>query len=223
MFGAEWLRSLGKMPSEYLYTSITAPTRSRRSAGARAARRLPARAAGRLLRARATSARPTRSGPGAPTRAERDRTYMAEARSAAGVERRARLRRREATRGRRWRSSTAVAAGARALRIVNVANRSALPFLDGARRRRGPVRRRGRDGPHPRRRRRRPRSRTARSSQTIKAVERATIDAAVTGSTALAVKAIALHPLVPSVSTARQHLRRLPRTTARAGGRFAWA
>ena len=39
---------------------------------------------------------------------------------------------------------------------------------------------------------------------TIKAVERATIEAALTGSTALAVKALALHPLVPSVNTARE-------------------
>ena len=39
--------------------------------------------------------------------------------------------------------------------------------------------------------------------QSIKAVERATIEAALTGSPALAVKALALHPLVPSVNTAR--------------------
>jgi len=39
---------------------------------------------------------------------------------------------------------------------------------------------------------------------TIKAVERATIEAALTGSTALAVKALALHPLVPSVTAARE-------------------
>ena len=40
--------------------------------------------------------------------------------------------------------------------------------------------------------------------ESIKAVERATIEAALTGSTALAVKALALHPLVPSVNTARE-------------------
>jgi 6-phospho-beta-glucosidase len=39
--------------------------------------------------------------------------------------------------------------------------------------------------------------------ETIKAVERATIEAAVTGSTSLAVKALALHPLVPSVKAAK--------------------
>ena len=37
----------------------------------------------------------------------------------------------------------------------------------------------------------------------MKEVERTTIDAALTGSSALAIKALALHPLVPSVTTAR--------------------
>ena len=37
----------------------------------------------------------------------------------------------------------------------------------------------------------------------MKDVERTTIDAALTGSTDLAIKALALHPLVPSVTTAR--------------------
>jgi 6-phospho-beta-glucosidase len=40
--------------------------------------------------------------------------------------------------------------------------------------------------------------------ETVKAVERVTIEAALTGSTALAVKALALHPLVPSVTAARK-------------------
>ena len=40
--------------------------------------------------------------------------------------------------------------------------------------------------------------------ETIKDVERTTIEAALTGSRELAVKALALHPLVPSVTTARE-------------------
>ena len=80
----------------------------------------------------------------------------------------------------------------------------------------------GRAGAHPvavgRRARPRPRAR-----ETVKAVERATIEAALTGSTALAVKALALHPLVPSVTTARQifagYRARLPELEER----FAWA
>jgi 6-phospho-beta-glucosidase len=50
--------------------------------------------------------------------------------------------------------------------------------------------------------------------ETMKDVERTTIDAALLGSRELAVKALALHPLVPSVSTAREifdgYRRRLP-------------
>jgi 6-phospho-beta-glucosidase len=50
--------------------------------------------------------------------------------------------------------------------------------------------------------------------QAIKAVERTTIQAALTGSASLAVKALALHPLVPSVNKAREifegYRRRLP-------------
>ena len=55
--------------------------------------------------------------------------------------------------------------------------------------------------------------------ETVKAVERATIEAALTGSSALAVKALALHPLVPSVSAAREifagYRARLPELEAR--------
>jgi 6-phospho-beta-glucosidase len=42
--------------------------------------------------------------------------------------------------------------------------------------------------------------------QQVKAVERLTIDAALTGSRDAALKAFALHPLVDSVSTARELL-----------------
>jgi 6-phospho-beta-glucosidase len=50
--------------------------------------------------------------------------------------------------------------------------------------------------------------------ETMKDVERTTIDAALLGSQRLAVQALALHPLVPSVNTAREifdgYRRRLP-------------
>ena len=42
----------------------------------------------------------------------------------------------------------------------------------------------------------------------IKAVDRATIDAALQGSRRLALRALALHPLVPSVESARRVLAR---------------
>jgi len=48
----------------------------------------------------------------------------------------------------------------------------------------------------------------------MKDVERTTIDAALLGSQRLAIRALALHPLVPSVTTAREifdgYRRRLP-------------
>ena len=52
----------------------------------------------------------------------------------------------------------------------------------------------------------------------MKDVERATIEAALTGSRAAAVRALALHPLVPSVTTARAildgYVERLPALAA---------
>jgi 6-phospho-beta-glucosidase len=42
--------------------------------------------------------------------------------------------------------------------------------------------------------------------ETVKEVERTTIEAALTGSRTLALRALALHPLVPSVDTARRLL-----------------
>ena len=96
----------------------------------------------------------------------------------------------------------AIAADAGAVRILNVANRSALPFLDERAVVEVPVRGLGRRRAAARRR---PgaRSRSRADRDTVKAVERTTIEAALTGSTALAVKALALHPLVPSVTAAR--------------------
>src|SRR5918992_619843 len=131
---------------------------------------------------------------------ERDRTYMAEARNGhegtshgedepGGYEAEALA------------VVEAIAHDAGAVRILNVANRSALPFLDeravvevpcvigasGVR----PLA----VGPVP--------DHARALIDTVKAVERTTIEAALTGSTALAVKALALHPLVPSVTAAR--------------------
>ena len=55
----------------------------------------------------------------------------------------------------------------------------------------------------------------------MKDVERTTIDAALTGSPSLAVKALALHPLVPSVRVAREifagYRARLPELAAAFG------
>jgi 6-phospho-beta-glucosidase len=198
LFGAEWVRSLGMVPSEYLYyfyfAAETVAALERRPRGAY------------LLE---QQARFYAAADGTPQQAlarwravkdERDRTYMAEARNGheggshgedepGGYEAEALA------------VVEAIASGAGAVRILNVANRSALPFLDehavvevpcvvgasGIR----PIA----VGPVP--------DHARALIDTVKAVERTTIEAALTGSTALAVKALALHPLVPSVKAAR--------------------
>ena len=95
----------------------------------------------------------------------------------------------------------AIANNTRAVLVLNTANRSSLPFLDERAvvevpcivGRSGPVPVAiGEVAPHAR-----------ALVETMKDVERTTIDAALLGSRELAVKALALHPLVPSVSTAR--------------------
>jgi 6-phospho-beta-glucosidase len=198
LFGAEWLRSLGMVPNEYLYyfyfgaeTVAALGTRPRgaylldQQAGFYAARSETPEQAYALWRA---------------TKDERDRTYMAEARNGhegdphdpeepGGYEAEALA------------VVEAIAADQGAVRILNVANRSALAFLDasavvevpcvvgaaGAR----PLA----VGPVP--------DHARALVESVKAVERVTIEAALTGSTALAIKAFALHPLVPSVEAAR--------------------
>src|ERR1044072_4374637 len=96
----------------------------------------------------------------------------------------------------------AIANNTRTTLICNTANRSALPFLDaGAVVEVPPIV--GRSRPHPVAGGPVP-DRAQAVGQSIKAVARATIEAALTGSPALAVKALALHPLVPSVNTARE-------------------
>ena len=196
VFGAEWLRSLGMIPNEYLYYFYfdTVAALGERPRGAylleqqagfyAAADDSPEQA---LARWRAA-------------KEERDRTYMAEARNGHEGESHA-----EDEPGGYEAEALAVveaiAGDAGAVRILNVANRSALPFLDeravvevptvvsaaGMR----PIAV-GQVPDHAR-----------ALMDTVKAVERATIEAALTGSTALAVKALALHPLVPSVTAAR--------------------
>jgi 6-phospho-beta-glucosidase len=209
LFGPEWLRSLGMVPNEYLYyfyfARDTVDAMSRKPRGAylleqqrgfyAASDESPAEA---LATWRAA-------------KSERDRTYMAEARNGhepapaaddepGGYE------------GEAMAVVEAIAHNQGAVRVLNVANRSALPFLDaravvevpcvvgaaGAR----PLA----VGDVP--------DHARALIETIKAVERATIEAAVTGSTELAVKALALHPLVPSVAAARaifaEYRQRLP-------------
>jgi 6-phospho-beta-glucosidase len=196
VFGAEWLRSLGMVPNEYLYyfyfDTVDAMTAKPRGAylleqqrGFYAAEPDSPEAAFAHWQA---------------TKHERDRTYMAEARNGheipphdpeepGGYE------------GEAMAVVDAIAGNAGAVRILNVANRSALPFLDARAVVEVPCVV-GAAGAQPLAVGDVPDHARA-LIEAIKAVERATIEAALTGSTALAVKALALHPLVPSVTAAR--------------------
>jgi 6-phospho-beta-glucosidase len=192
MFGAEWLRTLRMIPNEYLYYFYFG---AEAIAGMREAPR------GEYLLAQQEA---FYAGNGdalaawRAARAERDRSYMAEA----GVEGGHAEEEGGGYEGEAMAVVEAIATNARAELIVNVANRSALPFLDA----RDVVEVPAivdRSGPRP----------LAVGDvpvhargliESVKAVERTTIEAALTGSSALAVEALALHPLVPSITTARE-------------------
>jgi len=197
VFGAEWLRSLGMIPNEYLYYFYfdTVDAMAAKPRGAY------------LLEQQSGFYEAQPDSPEAAlahwqaTKDERDRTYMAEARDGhdlaahdpddpGGYEAEAMA------------VVEAIASNAGAVRILNVANRSALSFLDDAAVVEVPCVV-GAAGARPLAVGEVPEHARA-LVDTIKAVERATIEAALTGSTELAVKALALHPLVPSVTAARE-------------------
>ena len=106
----------------------------------------------------------------------------------------------------------AIALNSRKVLILNTANRSSLPFLDERAVVEVPCVV-GRAGPVPVAIGQVP-SHARALVEMMKDVERTTIDAALLGSRELAVKALSLHPLVPSVTTAREifdgYRRRLP-------------
>ena len=202
LFGAEWLRTLGMIPNEYLYYFyFAADTVDSIRAG------VPRGAA--LLESQAAFYEGNGEAPEQAlaawraTRAERDRTYMAAERSAAGV---------EADHddggdpggyeGEAMAVVEAIANNSRAVMILNTANRSALPFLDDRAVVEVPCVV-GRTGPVPVAVGTVPGHAQSLVSA-IKDVERTTIEAALTGSAELAVRALALHPLVPSVTVARE-------------------
>ncbi|MFB6713357.1 MULTISPECIES: 6-phospho-beta-glucosidase [unclassified Streptomyces] len=201
LFGADWLRSLGAIPNEYLHyyyfnrEAVRAYQEAEQTRGA-------------FLREQQEGFYTRMKDPAAPalqswdrTRAEREATYMSENREVAGV-------------GERDESDLesggyekvalalmrAVARNERTSLILNVRNRTTLSVLDadavievpclvdanGAR----PVA----VDPLP--------YHAVGLVTAVKAVERAVLDAAESGSRATAVKAFALHPLVDSVTVA---------------------
>ena len=192
LFGAEWLRTLRMIPNEYLYyfyfgdEAVEGMRRSPRGEYLRAQQEAFYAGNGDALTAwRAT-------------RAERDASYMAEA----GVEGGHEPDDEGGYEGEAMAVVEAIATNARAELIVNTANASALPFLDARAVVEVPALV-DRSGPRPLAAGDVPDHARA-LIETIKAVERATIEAALTGSSELAVEALALHPLVPSVTVARE-------------------
>ena len=204
LFGGDWLRTLGMIPNEYLYyfyyaaDTVNAIKQSPHSRGAF------------LLEQQAAFYAQNGQGPAEalaawrPTRHARERPYMAAARHAAGDCGEHDLDENAGYESEAMAVLEAIALNTRAVLILNTANRSALPFLDPGAVVEVPAIV-GRTGPVP----------VAIGSvpaharalvETMKDVERTTIEAANTGSQELAVKALALHPLVPSVTTARELL-----------------
>ncbi|MFI5591830.1 6-phospho-beta-glucosidase [Amycolatopsis sp. NPDC051758] len=188
LFGADWLRAIGSLPNEYLHYYYFA----REAAGSES------RGAVLLEQQRGFYAEPSLTS-WERTRLEREATYMAETREGerddlegGGYEKVALALMR------------ALAHGERTTLILNVRNGSALPGLpedavvevpcvvgtNGAR----PIA----TGPLP--------DHALGLVTAVKAVERATIEAAATGSRDAALRAFALHPLVDSVSVARRLL-----------------
>jgi 6-phospho-beta-glucosidase len=214
LFGGDWLRSLGMIPNEYLYYFYF-------HADAVASIRQGVPRGAQLLESQADFY--ARNGVDAladwrATRAERDRTYMAAERLAAGVE----ADHDDGGDGGGYEGEAmavveAIANNTRSIMILNTANRSALPFLDERAVVEVPCIV-GRTGPQPIAVGAVPAHAQALVTQ-IKDVERTTIEAALHDSPALAVRALALHPLVPSVQTAREifagYRERLPELATR--------
>jgi 6-phospho-beta-glucosidase len=205
LFGAEWLRALGAVPNEYLHYYYY-----NREAVATARAATHTRGAFLLEQQRRFYAGPGSDGDAAfadwdRTRLERETTYMAENREAVGAGERSSG---DLESGGYEQIALAlmraIARDERASLILNVRNRRTLDHLD-------------RDAVIEV-----PCSVDAKGARpeptdplpdhgvglvcAVKAVERAVIDAATTGSRAAALRAMAIHPLVDSVAVARRLL-----------------
>ncbi|MEU3555920.1 6-phospho-beta-glucosidase [Streptomyces fragilis] len=202
LFGADWLQSLGAIPNEYLHyyyfnrETVDAYRRAERTRGV-------------FLRDQQARFYAEAGRPGAPalelwnrTRAEREATYMAENRDAAG----AGEREEEDLSGGYEKVALAlmraIARDERATLVLNVRNRGALPGQDDDAVVEIPCLVDA-NGAHPRAAAPLPQH-AAALVDAVKAVEREVITAALTGSRAAAVKAFALHPLIDSVTVARR-------------------
>ncbi|MEV5322278.1 6-phospho-beta-glucosidase [Streptomyces sp. NPDC052687] len=202
LFGADWLRALGAIPNEYLHyyyfnrEAVRAYQEAERTRGAflrDQQARFYAEAGDPAVSALAAWDR---------TRAEREATYMAENREAAGAGERDADDLSGGYEKVALALMRAIARDERTTLILNVRNRSTLSALDADAVIEVPCLVDA-NGAHPVAVDPLPGHATALVCS-VKAVEREILTAAETGSRATAVKAFALHPLVDSVTVARR-------------------
>ena len=205
LFGLDWVRALGALPNEYLYYYDFT-----REAVARVAAGGPTR--GEFLRGQqeafylAAEADPARAQERwVAARQERESTYMAAEHAGAPRGGDTGIADVGGYEGVALSLMRAITHDERATMILNVANGSAVAALPSDAVVEVPVSV-GRDGPRPLDVAPPDLHQLGLMAQ-VKAVERLTIDAAVTGSAAAAERAFALHPLVDSVESARALLR----------------
>ncbi|MEU5086358.1 6-phospho-beta-glucosidase [Streptomyces sp. NPDC021356] len=202
LFGAAWLRSLGAIPNEYLHyyyfgrEAVRAYQRADRTRGA-------------FLHEQQARFYADLRDPDAPalaawnrTRAEREATYMAENREAAGAGEREADDLSGGYEKVALALMRAIARNERTTLILNVRNRGTLAALDAEAVIEVPCLA-GANGAHPVAADPLPGHATALVCA-VKAVEREVLAAADSGSRETAVKAFALHPLVDSVNVARR-------------------
>ncbi|MGV9936275.1 6-phospho-beta-glucosidase [Streptomyces olivaceoviridis] len=202
LFGADWLRSLGAIPNEYLHyyyfnrEAVRAYQQAERTRGA-------------FLRDQQAHFYQQVRDPGKKaldvwnrTRAEREATYMAENRETAGAGERDADDLSGGYEKVALALMRAIARDERTTLILNVRNRSTLTVLDGEAVIEVPCLVDA-NGAHPVAVEPLPDHATGLVCA-VKAVEREVLAAAESGSRATAVKAFALHPLVDSVNVARR-------------------
>jgi 6-phospho-beta-glucosidase len=205
LFGAEWLRALEAIPNPYLhyyYYNREAVAAARAATQTRGAFLLQQQ--GRFY-AHLAGERGSAYAAWDETRLEREVTYMAENREAAGAGERA-ASDLEATGYEQVALALmrAIARDERATLILNVRNRRTLDILDADAVIEVPCTVDGK-GPRPDPVDPLP-DHAVGLVGAVKAVERAVIDAAATGSRSAALRAMATHPLVDSVAVARRLL-----------------
>jgi 6-phospho-beta-glucosidase len=206
LFGPDWIRSVGMIPNEYLYYYDFAPEALAGMQAGRVRAEFLQRQQDAFYDGAGTPAEALRSWEA--TLAEREGSYMEEAWSGRDDELQGVAAARET--GGYGRLSLdlvdAMNADGQAVMILNVANRSSLPFMDEAAVVEVPCLV-SRGGVVPVAIGAVPMAAEA-LILAVRAAERAAIDAALSGSRLLAVRALALHPLVRSADVAGRILAR---------------